>query len=546
MEMILPINGTGLPAYRALANAIKMQILTGQLKPGAAIPSVRELASSMGTSRSTILRAYELLASQGYVKTFPKSGTRVSLSAPQLENAVLMTTTKQRDSRDELIVDCLASATPRATGTAPSSIHQSNRYSSSHFFPFGQWRRCISHASLRLPDFFTDADAFGYPPLRDALKHYLRRSRDIVCDSSNVVVFDGIEQALDVVCRLTLSPGDSVVVQEPTFPWVRQLFVEHGVVVHIIPSNADGLNISLLDEIESPRMIYLCPSHQPATGTITSLARRKEILNWAKRSATIVFEDDSDNEYRYGRAPIQSMHGLNSTDLTIYCSTFERTLGPVVNLAYLVLPEFLVERLFNFKKSLQPISTTLDQVALEEFISSGNFEHHIHKTRVRYGKLRQALISKLKSEFGNEIEIAAAFSGMSLSLRFAGDWSSANICAAAEISNLSLVSARSYYQLWSGEHDYILSFTRIDEPEWSKQIALFVQTLKGFLSAQTSFATDTEDAGSLFTNVGSMFSNAGSMFSNATSACIDGPEGADVTKIGARGAWQQLPDCNQH
>ncbi|MBS1952572.1 MAG: PLP-dependent aminotransferase family protein [Cyanobacteria bacterium SZAS-4] len=496
MEMILPINGTGLPAYRALGNAIKMQILTGQLKPGAAIPSVRELASSMGTSRSTILRAYEMLASQGYVKTFPKSGTRVSLTAPQFENSVLVTT-EQLGSDDELIVDCSVSATSSATDAALSSINQSNRYSSMHFFPFGQWRRCISHALLRLPELFTETDDFGYQPLRVALKHYLRRSRDIDCDFSNIAVFDGIEQALDVLCRLMLRPGDSVVVQEPTFPWVRNLFAAHGAVVHSIPSDSDGPIVNFLDEIESAKMIYLCPSHQPATGTITSLARRKEILGWAKRTSTTVFEDDCENEYRYGRAPIQSMRSLSSAGLTIYCSNFERTLGPVVNLAYMVLPDFLVERYSKFKKSLQPISTTLDQIALEEFISSGNFEHHIYKTRVRYGRLRQALISKLKIEFGSKIEISAAPSGMSLSLRFAGDWSSANICAAAEISNVSLVSARSYYRQWPGEHDYILSFTRIDEPEWSKQIALFVQVLNDFLPAQSSFAPDSEDCASL-------------------------------------------------
>jgi DNA-binding transcriptional MocR family regulator len=231
------------------------------------------------------------------------------------------------------------------------------------------------------------------------------------------------------------------------------------------------------------------------------------------------------------------MRSLNCADVTIYSSTFERTLGPVVNLACLVLPDFLVERFFNLKKSLQPTSITLDQVALEEFISSGNFEHHIYKTRVRYERLRQALIFKLKSELGSKIEIAAAFGGMSLSLRFAGDWSSANICAAAEISNLFLVSARSYYQQWSGEHDYILSFTRNDEPEWSKQIALFVQVLNGFLSAQTSFApdTDTEDAASTYTYAPE----------DAVSTCTYAPEHADVTQIGVSGDWQQLPDCNQ-
>lgn len=508
MEMIFSIEKSGLPLYKALGEAIKEQIMTGKLQPGQVIPSVRELASSFGTSRSTILRSYELLSSQGYVQSTAKSGTRVSQTLPKFTDAVCFSEPVEIRGNDvsvswtafaERVAKCVDSTVDGDAVLDDGVIGTDDRNSSAHFFPISQWRKSVHHSLDKLAELSHEktSDPFGYLPLREALQHYLHRSRAIECSASRIVALTSTEQALDMVCRLLIRPGDTVVLQETSFPSIRAVFVAHGAQIVTVGSDSEGLMIEQLSGIDSPKMLYLCPSHQAAVGQTTSLSRRNALLSWAQNNGAMIWEDDDDSEFRYGRAPVPSMHSMDRANSVIYSSSFRRTLGPYVQLAYMVLPATFVGKFAAVSGALLRRAPQIEDIVLARLIGAGTFEHHIFKTRVVFEKLRQNMIYALKIQLGSKVHISNEPTGSSLLLRFSDDWTCDQIESASENSKLLMTKTGKYYIDGADRKEYIVSFAQAGEPELSNRVDVFVRELSLCLnrslclSQQISFAPES-------------------------------------------------------
>ena len=143
------------------------------------------------------------------------------------------------------------------------------------------------------------ADAAGYLPLRMAIADYLGRSRAVQCSAEQVIIVNGSQQALDLIARLTLDPGDWVAVEEPGYLDARYAFKGQGAKIHAVNVDAEGLDVETLKQSSQPfKLLYVTPSHQFPTGVTLSLSRRLALLQWARQTGTIILEDDYDSEYR--------------------------------------------------------------------------------------------------------------------------------------------------------------------------------------------------------------------------------------------------------
>ncbi|MGH7770817.1 MAG: PLP-dependent aminotransferase family protein, partial [Candidatus Binatia bacterium] len=319
MELtIFPKRSDKAPLHKQIYAEIRDAILAGRVLPSDKLPSTRELSARLGLSRNTVNYAYERLLSEGYLESKRSSGTYVTTLFP----AHIGIKRGDSHSAEETI------ALPRWMTDLEKWIHapplmappsalrydfRPGRPTLDHF-PGAVWRRIIGHHLRRLsPDLAGYDRPAGYQPLREAIATYLRRSRAVVCDADQVVVTAGAQQALDLLARLLLSPGEQAVLENPCYPAAVAVFRAARAKLSPVPVDAQGIQVDRLPQ--GGRLLYVTPSHQFPTGVLLPLSRRLALLSWARRYHTIILEDDYDCEFRYGNRPVESLQGLDRSGL---------------------------------------------------------------------------------------------------------------------------------------------------------------------------------------------------------------------------------------
>ena len=177
-----------------------------------------------------------------------------------------------------------------------------------------------------------------------AIARYRARARAVQCAPEQIIITNGTQQALDLVMRLLINPGDGIAVEEPGYLSARRIFLSHQAELFPVPVDESGLMVKKLASLpsESMRLVYVTPSHQFPTGSILSLSRRLELLAWKQQHHCLILEDDYDSEHRYGGRPMPALQGLDQNHSMLYMGTFSKVLFPSLRLGYLVVPPPLV------------------------------------------------------------------------------------------------------------------------------------------------------------------------------------------------------------
>ncbi len=485
MELVLTLERKSKEAvYKVLAEAIKQAISDGRLKPGARMPSTREFAESLQISRQTVLRAFEELISQGYLDSAVGSGTYVSERLPLPQEETNHSKKEQSIAAAPLSLSNYAKRLLKTYSTQAAAEDETEEMtfgiSNPAELPLTVWERMLlRHCHLADPSLYSQIGSLGYYPLRQAIASYLGRARAVRTSAQQVAIFPGFQPAIDLLCRLLINEGDTVVVENPCYAGVRRTFISHGANVVSIDTDADGMRTDELHNIPDCKLIYITPSHQDPTGVVLSNSRRQELLKYAQKTGALIWEDDYDSEYRYGNTPAPSLQGMDTSENVIYFSSLWKTLGPVVRLGFLIIPPRLVEAVSTARSVLEPAPPMLEQYALTDFIAEGHLEKHIHRTRVAAAKRRSALIHSMIVELGDLVAIARETSGMHLLARFDSSLSEFSIKSAAKKANLSILSTRSYYIDRQGRGEFLIAFANGDEQVISASVKAFAKALKG-------------------------------------------------------------------
>jgi GntR family transcriptional regulator / MocR family aminotransferase len=417
--MIFKLEGSGTLTYRVY-RGIRRAILEGRIHPGERMPSTRTLAADLRVSRNVALTAFEQLLGEGYVETRAGSGTFVSATLP---DAALVRREVDREASRETSRPRLSTHARRVRALKPwpppgeprTGIQCDFRYGMPAIADFPQdiWSRLAARraraASVRSLQYGRTG---GFDPLRKAVAAYLARARGVVATHEQVVVVNGSQQALDLVTRLLLDPGDRVVVEEPGYQGARQIFLAAG--ARALPTAVDehGLDVSRLPRGGDVRAAYVTPSHQFPLGGVLPLARRLELLQWAKRTRAFVIEDDYDSEFRYEGAPIEAVQALDRAGRVLYIGTFSKVLFPSLRLGYVVLPEPLVTSALSIKYLMDMHTSTFEQEVLADFIGEGHFERHLRRSRAANASRRSALLEALDDELGDRVTVVGGNAGI--------------------------------------------------------------------------------------------------------------------------------------
>jgi GntR family transcriptional regulator/MocR family aminotransferase len=261
----------------------------------------------------------------------------------------------------------------------------------------------------------------GFPELREVIAEYVRRSRGVRCTPAQIVIVNGSQQGLDLAARVLLDPGSSVLIEEPHYTGARIVFAAASARIVTAPVDDEGLDLPRRAlKKQSARLAYVTPSHQFPTGAIMSLSRRLALLAWAERANAYVIEDDYDSEYRYAGRPVESLQGLDRTGRVIYLGTFSKLMFPALRIGYLVLPDTLVRPFVTAKALTDTGSSTLEQLALADFMREGHFERHIRRSRARNATRRAALLDAVATQLRGRAEVSGANAGIHVLLWLSG------------------------------------------------------------------------------------------------------------------------------
>lgn len=493
MDLAITLDSqSSLPLHQQLYEELRRAILTGRLLPRQKIPSTRSLAQSLQVSRTTVTQGYDRLLSEGYLETIVGSGTYVCAQLP-----------------DDLLYS--APIDPAAT-VNPLPIHLSDygerlrqmpfslqpsidlpisfRYGQPALqqFPIALWRKLLSRYCLNNTAWLDYAiDWQGYPPLRDAIANYLTRSRAVQCDPQQIILTNGTQQALDLIMRLMINPGDGIAIEDPGYLSARRVFLSYGATLYPIPVDESGLVVEKLAQLpeRSLRLVYVTPSHQFPTGSILSLTRRLELLTWAEQHHCLILEDDYDSEYRYGvreaslkeNRPIPSLQGLDRNHSVIYIGTFSKVLFPSLRMGYLVVPPSLVPLVAQAKWLGDRQLPTLEQHVLTEFIAAGHLESHIRKMRSHYDQLRQILVHALKTHFGERVRVFGEKAGIHVMVQFHTPWCDVEVIERAAQVGVGLMSAQPHYYYPGDRGEFILGYADLDAAQITTGIERLAQGL---------------------------------------------------------------------
>ena len=378
-------NRSDIPFYRQIYDGYRAAILSGRLRPGERLPSTRALATELNISRLPVVNAFEQLLHEGYIEGRAGSGTYVKDSIP-----------------DELARPAAALPETAAAPLRPAPPHLGPfRVSLPALdrFPLRLWSRLVSkHARQLTIEQMAYGDAAGHAPLRRAVADYLRTSRAVHCEASEVLIVSGSQMALQICALALLGRGKTVCIEEPGYPGARDALAGTG--ARIVPVPVDGEGI-IVDEIgRKVRAVYVTPSHQYPLGMSMSASRRLALLEWARRSGAWIIEDDYDSEYRYASRPLGALQGMDTASRVIYIGTFSRVLFPSLRLGYVVVPRDLMDSFVRHRESIDLFSPLLEQLVVTEFLTEGHFGRHVRRMRALYEKRRDALVRGLREHAG--------------------------------------------------------------------------------------------------------------------------------------------------
>jgi GntR family transcriptional regulator/MocR family aminotransferase len=345
------------------------------------------LARTLGVARTTVTVAYERLAGEGFIGSRVGSGTFVNAHAARMRQ-----TGRERQESALRPREFWKSFQLGRVFAREAEFDFRTGVPDASLFPHDLWRKLML-AALRAEQSSSGIymNAAGHRGLREAIARHIGVARAVHCSADDVTITNGTQQAIDVIARVMLSPGDRVAVEDPGYPPPRRLFESLGARVAGVPVDHEGLIVDAIPK--RTRLIYVTPSHHYPLGVSMSLPRRLALLAWAERNDAAIVEDDYDSEFRFGGRPVEPLQTLDTTGRVIYVGSFSKTALPTLRLGFVVTPSTLTDATEKAKFLVDWHTSVPVQAAMARFIESGAFTRHIRKVGAVYRR-RHALVTR--------------------------------------------------------------------------------------------------------------------------------------------------------
>jgi len=392
-----------------LARAISDDIRRGALRAGDRLPSTRTLAEQLGVSRNTVVAAFAELASQGWIVTRGAGG---SLVAPEIPDRTARGSTKGIAARPGFELRAIA-APPWPGGPPGAKYRVSIGVPDPRLVPVDALARAYRRALRdRRRTALEYTDPRGSERLRIAIASLLRHSRGLPVGPEHVMITNGSQQALDLIARVLIAPGDTLAIEELGYRQAWRAFEEAGARLHPVALDGAGL---VVDQLPARvRAVYVTPHHQYPTTVVMSPARRLALLSKARAHDIAVIEDDYDHEFHFDGRPVAPLAANDPGGNVIYAGTLSKVLAPGLRLGFVAAPARVIERLAQLRAFTDRQGDQIVEHAVAELIEEGDLQRHTRKARRIYGERREQLVATLGRELPGVLEFELPAGGITV------------------------------------------------------------------------------------------------------------------------------------
>lgn len=411
----------GVPLYECLYRCIREDILSGTLGPGEKLPSKRALAAHLEVSKITVEGAYAQLLAEGYICSREKVGYFVEAVAPRQTPPELPHTP---EPEPDCPVDLTANGCPD--------------------FPFFVWSRLQREVMLDLGQrLLQPLPNQGLAELREAIARHLSDFRGMQVQPENIILGAGTDFLYNLLIQL-LGRDKIYAVEDPGYDKIRRIYAAAGAACVSVLLDGEGVDPG---QLRQAQVLHVCASHHFPTGLVTSMGRRKQLLQWAARTGErYIIEDDYDSEFRFDAHPMPALYSLDNGARVIYMNTFSKTLAPSIRISYMVLPGELMAR---FRRELGFYSCTVpsfEQYTLERFLRGGYFEKHINRMRKAYRQRRNQIIDVLRqSAYAGRMTILEQDAGLHFLVKLDTNLPEEELVRRLEAAGIRVRTLGSYY-----------------------------------------------------------------------------------------------------
>jgi GntR family transcriptional regulator/MocR family aminotransferase len=438
------------PLYQQIRNHFREGILSGSLAPDTRLPASRKLARDLGVNRITVETAYSELEADGLIYSRVGSGTYVlspqtlpvrtkeNLVWPLWQQNINMVSTS---ANEELDTSHIADKHSHLISFASGS-------SAPHLFPANDFRKALQNVMRRDGmDAFDYGASNGYAPLRSTIAHVLA-SQGLQAQPENILITAGSQQALSLTTQILLKPGDTILVESPTYGGALDLFQALDFRVVGVPMDTQGMQVENLEKLlqqHHPKLIYTIPNFHNPTGTCLSSSRRRELLLLADRYNIPILEDDFVGDLRYDGRTQPSLKALDPGGRVIYASTFSKMLMPGLRVGFLLIEGPVYENLVKFKHVNDLATSSLIQRALEAYVTVGRYQAHLRKTCQIFRKRRDVMVAAIKKHLPMDVQFEIPQGGLFIWLRLPDNLSSEDLLPFALKEGVDFVPGKRFF-----------------------------------------------------------------------------------------------------
>lgn len=423
------------PLYRQLHEQLREMIVSGRIGHGERLPPTRELAGSLGLNRATVASAYGLLEEDGLLKGQVGRGSFVE-SAESLSSGIAW---------DRMGPQGITGPTPPLP-LSPDGISFASSRPAGDLFPLEDFRTACQEviqgeAALSILQLGSPS---GYPPLREYLLEEARGSGD-VRPTDEIAVTSGCQQALDLLQRVLIRPGDVVALEDPVYPGLRNVFASAGARLIGIPVGPEGIDLDHFENVigrERPRLLVVTPNFQNPTGATMPISARLALVRLAARSGVVIVENDIYGALRYEGESLSTLKQLDASGDVILIGSFSKIAFPGLRVGWVIGPKPVVQRLVEAKQWCDLHSDQLAQAVLHRFAQSGRLAAHVKKALHAGRKRLAAVLSACDAHMPAGTRFTRPQGGMSVWVRLPEGLDTGELLPRAERAGVNYLPGR--------------------------------------------------------------------------------------------------------
>ncbi|MBP2637864.1 MAG: gabR 1 [Firmicutes bacterium] len=453
MELIQLQANSQEPLYMQIYSYFKQTIEQSGLREGDKLPSIRGLSANLAVSKITVEKAYQQLMSEGYISNCNRARYLVS----KLESLTFKRGTSRSQIPETELQTMVKTEVRYDFASGGMDIDG---------FDFPLWKRYISKVFSNKDRLVDYGHIQGEPELRREIAKYIRESRGVNTLPEQIIIGPGVQSLLNTLCSLLKTESSSIAFEDPGFKNGRRIFDNYAFEITAIPMKKDGMDIEKLFASKA-KVVYVSPSHQFPTGYIMSVGKRVQLLNWAESVEGIIIEDDYDSELRYFGRPIPALKGLDNGERVVYLGSLSKIIPPSIRISYMVLPEALLAVFQKNAAFYNQAASTLEQLALAQYMEDGCLERQIRRLRKLYSGKKIILAEAVKEILGSQAEIENTESGLYIILTIKSEQSSEQLVARALAKGCRVAAVQDYYLETTEENTsrILLYFSKIPAEE---------------------------------------------------------------------------------